>query len=82
MDYKGIKEQLALAEKSAREIKNQSRIFENTLQEAVKGAPIEAKSQIDQIRVLSAKAISLAKQGKMEESQQLIKDFQNGRKNS
>lgn len=78
MELHQLKELLKSSEKAAMEIKNQNRIFGSTLQEAIKGAPIEDKDKIDQVRILSLKAIELAKQGKSEEAQQLIKEFNNG----
>ena len=78
MELHQLQELLKSSEKAVSEIKNQNRIFETTLQEAVKGAPIEEKDNIDQMRIFSLKIIELAKQGKSEEAQQLIKEFKNG----
>lgn len=73
-----LKQQLENAKKLASQINVQNTIFEQTLQEAVKGAPEEDKQKLEKVRVLSIKAISLAKKGKLEEAQDVIKQFQNG----
>lgn len=78
IDLNTIIEQGKLAQKAVVEIKNQNRIFESILQEAVKGAPNEDKKKVEEVRLLSLKAINLAKEGKIEEAQNLIKIFKDG----
>lgn len=78
INTKTLKQQLENAKKLASQINVQNTIFEQTLQEAVKGAPEEDKRELEKVRVLSIKAISLAKKGKLEEAQDVIKQFQNG----
>lgn len=82
MDLQHIKAQLELSKKAIQETKNQNRIFETILQEAIKGAPKEDKHKIQHLQNMSRKAISLAKQGKLEEAQNLIKSFSDGGQNS
>ena len=82
MDLKNIKAQLQLSKKAIQETKNQNRIFETILQEAIKGAPKEDKKEIQRLQNMSRKAINLAKQGKLEEAQTLIKSFSDGGQNS
>lgn len=82
MDLKNIKAQLELSKKAIQETKNQNRIFETILQEAIKGAPKEDKKEIQRLQNMSRKAINLAKQGKLEEAQTLIKSFSDGGQNS
>lgn len=82
MDLKNIKAQLELSKKAIQETKNQNRIFETILQEAIKGAPKEDKKEIQRLQNMSRQAINLAKQGKLEEAQTLIKSFSDGGQNS
>lgn len=82
MDLKNIKAQLQLSKKAIQETKNQNRIFETILQEAIKGAPKEDKKEIQRLQNMSRQAINLAKQGKLEEAQTLIKSFSDGGQNS
>lgn len=82
MDLKNIKAQLELSKKAIQETKNQNRIFETILQEAIKGAPKEDKKEIQRLQNMSRKAINLAKQGKLKEAQTLIKSFSDGGQNS
>lgn len=81
MELNALLEQAKLSQKAISEIQNQNRIFETILQEAVKGAPNEDKKKIEEVRQLSINAINLAKQGKIEEAQNLIKKFSDGNKN-
>lgn len=78
MDISKLKKQLENAKKMASSINQQNTIFEQTLQEAVKGAKEEDKPEIERVRVLSIRAIALAKQGKSQEAQDLIKQFTDG----
>lgn len=82
MDLNDVIQQANISKEAIQQIKNQNRIFETILHEAVKGAPNEDKSKIEEVRMMSKKVIDLAKQGKSEEAQQMIKDFQNGGKNN
>lgn len=82
INIENIKRQCELAKSAVSEIKKQNRIFETLMHEAIKGAPEEHKKDIQRIQVLATKAINLAKQGKSEEAQNLIKDFQNGSTNN
>lgn len=79
MDLSTIIKQAELSKQAVMEINQQNRIFEQILNDVVKGAPKEDQAKVDEIRLLSLKAINLAKQGKNDEAQKLIKDFQNGR---
>ena len=59
-------------------IKEQSCIFENILQDTVKRADESEKPAIEQTIALTKRALALAKQGKREEAEKLIKDFKYG----
>lgn len=78
IDFKTLEQQARVSQKLVMEIKNQNRTFDNIIQEAVKGAPNEDKKKVEEFRLLSINAINLAKEGKIEEAQNLIKSFQDG----
>lgn len=78
MDLNAVKRQLESVQKLASSAKEQNAIFETLLQEAVKGAPEEDKPIIEKVRIMSIKAVALAKEGKSEEAQNLIKQFEYG----
>lgn len=82
IDLNTIKRQAELSKKLFAELNNQNRIFENIIESAMKGAPEKDKPEINRIRMLTKKAIALAKEGKSEEAQQIIKDFQHGNQDS
>lgn len=79
MGFKHIHQQLELSKKAVSEMNNGISIFENLMAEVVKGAPEQDKKTIEDVRIKANKAIQLAKQGKSDEAQQIIKDLQNGR---
>jgi len=81
-NLKDILDQVELGKNAIEEMKRQNRIFDATLQEALKGAPDSDKKEIQAVQVLSLKVINLAKEGKTNEAQNLIKEFQNGRKSN
>lgn len=82
MDLKMVLEQSELAQNAMDQIKVQNRIFENTIQQALIGAPESDKKEIDNVKNLMANVTKLAKEGKINEAQNLIKEFQNGCKNN
>lgn len=75
MDFEKILQHAKASEKLVQQVKTHTRDFEKMLEATVKGAPEGDKQKIEEIRVLSIKAIELAKQGKGDEAQQLIKNF-------
>ena len=82
IDIENVQQQQKMVQKMIEEINNQNRIFEQTIDSAMKGAPESDKKEIEKIRILAKKAISLAKQGKSDEAQNLIKQFSHGNQNS
>lgn len=77
-----LKQLQEMARESSKKLNLELRIFDETMAEAIKGAPEEHKKTIEEIKGLSQKAINLAKNGKVKEAQQIIKDFNNERKNN
>lgn len=71
-----------MARESSKKLNLELRIFDETLAESIRKAPEEEKQAIEGLRSMCQKSISLAKQGKSEEANQIIKDYQNGRKSN
>jgi len=63
-------------------IKLELNIFEQTVDELIKNVPDDDKPLIEKYKGLSQRTISLAKQGKLKEAQELIKTFKHGSKNN
>lgn len=76
MNLDNIKSQLELTRSAVSEMKKQNTIFDTTLQEAIKGAPEEHKAEIDKMRLTILKVKNLAKNGRLQEAQNLIKQNQ------
>lgn len=75
MDLNSIKNQLESVKAVTETAKQQQRSFETLLTATLKGAPEKDKEKISKIQALSVRALSLAKNGKLAEAQELIKDF-------
>lgn len=83
IDLNATKQQAETVKKLLKEVNKQNRIFENIIDSALKGAPESDKSEINKIRILSQQAVNLAKQGKLDDAQNLIKNFKShGNQNS
>lgn len=82
MDINHINELLSTSRKALEQIQNQTRIFEGVIDNVLENAPNGDKQEIQGVQILMKKALNLAKQGKGEEAQKIIKDFQDGRKSS
>lgn len=78
MDFSHINELINNSQKALQEIQNQTRIFENVMQNVLENAPEGDKTKIQDVQLLMTKALNLAKQGKGDEAQQLIKNFKYG----
>lgn len=77
IDLNTIRQQAEASKKMIDEMNNQNRIFENSINSALRDAPESDKKKISDFQSLSRRAISLAKSGKLKEAQTLIKQFKN-----
>ncbi|WP_440881401.1 hypothetical protein [Tenacibaculum sp. C7A-26P2] len=84
MSYKdlNIQQLLNLSKKASSQINLQVQILDTTFSELLKNLPQDEANEIDKLKALTQKAISLAKQGKAEEAQEIIRNYQNGRKSN
>ena len=77
-----LKQLQEMAKESSKKLNLELRIFDETMAEAIKGVPDSEKQIVEQVKGLSQRAINLAKNGKIEQAQQIIKDFNNERKDN
>ena len=75
-----IKELQELSRKAVSELNTQIRIFESSINQTLENVNEDEKSEVEKLKALSTKAINLAKMGKADQAQQLIKDYQDERK--
>ena len=73
--WEAIQKQAALANKTLEQISEQNRIFDETLEIAKKGASVEDTPKIEKVQALMQRSIALAKQGKTDTAEALIKNF-------
>lgn len=79
MDLSNIKSQLEIANNAILQIKEQNRIFDTLISKSIAQAPEKDKKTIEQISLMSKKAINLAKKGEINKANDLIKNFKYGR---
>lgn len=80
-NFESLQQQAEMSKRAVEEMKRQIRLYEQTMETMVKTAPDDQKTELESVRLMSIRALNLAKQGKSDEAQQLIKDFKNGGKN-
>lgn len=68
-----------MAVESSKQLNQQMGILEETISETLRNAPEDQKIEIEKLKGLTNKAINLAQQGKIEDVNELIKSFKNGR---
>lgn len=79
-NFENIRAQTELFKKTVKEYKKQNENFLTVLNETLKNAPEKDQGKVEEVRILTSKVFGLAKQGKVEEAQKIIKDFSNGSK--
>ncbi len=77
-NFDQLSQHAELSKKAVEEMKKQIRVYEQTMEATVKNAPDDQKKELESVRLMSIRALNLAKQGKSDEANQLIKDFRNG----
>lgn len=77
MDAEYLKSLLDLSEASSKQIDTQVKIFEETFKGVIKNAPENDRNALEKMQALTAKAISLAKQGRQTEAQDVLNQIQN-----
>lgn len=74
-----LQQLMNLAQKSAQQINKEITIFDQWIKDVQKNVPDDQKSQVEEINALLIKAVNLAKMGKAEEAQELVKNYKHGR---
>lgn len=78
-----FKELQKMAEQAAKTSELHLKLLDETLKGTLQGVSDEKdKQQIERLMGMTTKAINLAKQGKPEQAQEIIKNFSDGRKSS
>lgn len=73
---------IRLSKESSKKLNLELAILDETFGETLKGAPETDKSEIEKLRGMSQRAIALAKAGKTEEANAVIKQYQDGSKSN
>lgn len=81
-NLKQLQDLSRMAVESSKQLDSQIGLINATISETLKNANESEKPEIENIMALTTKAINLAKQGKSDQAQELIKTFENGRKNN
>lgn len=71
---------IKLSEAGANQIKMEMKKFDLVFDGVLKNAPAEDIDKLEKVRILSNKAIALAKDGKTEEANKVIEELKNIRK--
>jgi hypothetical protein len=76
---KDIEELMQLSQQASKQMKNQMNLMDANFKILMKELPADQSKEVSNLQVLSKKAFALAKEGKTEEAQELIKNYKNGR---
>lgn len=77
-----LKKLSAMAIESSKQLNSQIRLVGDVLAETLRDAPEEHKREVEELQALMTKSINLAKQGKTEKVNDIIKKYRYGRKNN
>ncbi|HET8839200.1 MAG TPA: hypothetical protein VFM82_09450 [Flavobacteriaceae bacterium] len=66
-----------LSNEANEQMKRQMNLLDGTFNEMMVKLPNDEAKKVERLKVLTQKAILLAKQGKADEAQKIIKEFQN-----
>ncbi|AHK11387.1 hypothetical protein F132_41 [Flavobacterium sp. phage 1/32] len=75
----GLDSLIKLSEQNRKQMELELAKFDKVFEEVIKGVPEDQKGQIEKVKIISNKAIQLAKEGRQEEANELIKTIQNER---
>jgi len=76
---KDIEELMQLSQQASKQMKTQMNLMDANFKHLMKELPDDEAKEVSNLQVLSKKAFALAKEGKTEEAQELIKNYKNGR---
>jgi hypothetical protein len=84
MGYKdlNIQQLIDLSKKANAQMNMQVAVLDKTFAELLKKLPQDEANEVDRLKSLTQKAIRMAKDGKADEAQELIRNYQNGRKSN
>lgn len=79
---KNLQELIDLANQSQKTLDLKLSVFDKTMQEVLKNVPEEQKNEIQKIQSLTNKVINLSKEGKVNEINEILKQFGHGSKSN
>lgn len=82
MNTKFLDDLLKQAAVTSEHAKNMLDGMQGVIDEAIKAAPDEEKDKIQDVKVLTQRAMAMAREGNAEGINELIKGFTDGRKNN
>lgn len=82
MDTKYLQELLKMSQQNQKQLDLNVKIFDQTFGEVLKNAPVEDVGVLEKMRILTTKAINLAKEGKQTEAQDVLNQIKNECKSS
>jgi len=82
MNIDDIKERARVSMEAIKQMREQEKIFEGVIKEAIKNAPEEAKKDISRFNDLFMDVKRLAKSGDISQAEELIKNFDYASKNN
>ena len=77
-----LKKLSAMAVESSKQLNSQIGLVGDVLAETLRDAPEEHKRDVEELQALMTKSINLAKQGKTDKVNEIIKQYKDGRKNN
>lgn len=79
MSSKDLQELIELSEKAKKQMNLQMKIVDQTFDEMTQKLPEDEAKEVAKLKALNKRAVALAKEGKAEEAQELIKNYRNER---
>ena len=79
---KSLDELVSLSKRMGDKLDVDLKILDVTILETIKGAKIEDKSSIEELRSITQQAINFAKNGDSDKATEILNKFKNGRKNN
>lgn len=76
---KDLKQLIELSNKARKQMKLEMKVMDKTFDEMTQKLPEEEAKEVANLKALNKKAIALAKEGKADEAQEIIKNYRDER---
>lgn len=80
--FKNLNELISLAQNSAKTLDVQLQAMDGIMREVIRNVPEHEKAEVERVQGLMQRVQKLAMSGNIQEATELIKQFQDGRKNN